>query len=282
MHAAAAPSTDQDRSWVTVGATDNEINITTFLDFKGRGAIVEHLEYDEKGQLVPIFTSYEYRADSGSIYCGIVNRAKLSISLQEAVASLCKIPDHEIFPLAYDGLTTVDLSLCDQIHIKHPKARSWRYAVGTTRIAECFLAEARILEQLRLHPHRNIVHFLGCVVRCGRVTGLATRQYPMGLREWRKRKLVDQFTTMIQEIEGAIIHIHSLGLAHNDINPNNIMVDEGGHAILIDFGSARPFGEELHEGGTTGFNDGFEIVSSIHNDVIGLAKLRAWLETGSE
>ncbi|ORX91970.1 kinase-like protein, partial [Basidiobolus meristosporus CBS 931.73] len=37
----------------------------------------------------------------------------------------------------------------------------------------------------------------------------------------------------------ALAHLHSKGIAHLDINPNNIMCDEDGHLVLIDFGLSK-------------------------------------------
>jgi serine/threonine protein kinase len=45
----------------------------------------------------------------------------------------------------------------------------------------------------------------------------------------------------MQALKLAIQHVHSLGLAHNDINPANIIVKDG-MPVLIDFGSARRIG----------------------------------------
>jgi serine/threonine protein kinase len=61
-------------------------------------------------------------------------------------------------------------------------------------------------------------------------------------------------------VESAVGYMHSLGLAHNDINPKNIMVREAGDdshcsPVLIDFGSSGPFGGRLLNGGSMGFAD---------------------------
>ena len=49
----------------------------------------------------------------------------------------------------------------------------------------------------------------------------------------------------MKSLGSAIHHLHSLDLAHNDLNPANILVAEDGTPILIDFGSARKIGEKL-------------------------------------
>ena len=53
----------------------------------------------------------------------------------------------------------------------------------------------------------------------------------------------------IDALESAIHHLHSLGWAHNDLNPTNVLVNDsesgGGMPVLIDFGSAREIGRLL-------------------------------------
>lgn len=47
---------------------------------------------------------------------------------------------------------------------------------------------------------------------------------------------------LFAQLESAVSHLHSLGMAHNDINPRNIMIKDG-DPILIDFGSCQPYGK---------------------------------------
>jgi len=39
----------------------------------------------------------------------------------------------------------------------------------------------------------------------------------------------------------ALENLHAVGYTHNDIKPNNIMIDEDVNAILIDLGAATKF-----------------------------------------
>jgi serine/threonine protein kinase len=46
-------------------------------------------------------------------------------------------------------------------------------------------------------------------------------------------------------IKRGIDHIHSLGLVHNDINPNNIMITRDDNAVIIDLDSCLSAGLPL-------------------------------------
>lgn len=86
----------------------------------------------------------------------------------------------------------------------------------------------------------------------------------------------------MQALKSAISHLHSIGWAHNDLNPSNIMVDKEAMPILIDFGSAREIGAKLGTSrGTKGWIDGeikdYHTSDSIH-DVFAIEKLRTWLD----
>lgn len=65
--------------------------------------------------------------------------------------------------------------------------------------------------------------------------------------------------SIFKDIESVVKHLHSLGLAHNDLNPMNIMTDKKKRPILIDFGSCKPFGRRLMESGSPGWVDEAEV-----------------------
>lgn len=55
-------------------------------------------------------------------------------------------------------------------------------------------------------------------------------------------------------LESALAHLHNLGLAHNDLNPANILISETGMPVLTDFDSCRPVGQKLlYSRGTPGW-----------------------------
>ena len=88
----------------------------------------------------------------------------------------------------------------------------------------------------------------------------------------------------LEDILTGIQHLHKLGLVHNDINPANIMLDEDGTVILIDFDSCRRVGESFGESHTKRthhwHNPGVDTALE-KNDMDAWEELKTWL-TGRE
>lgn len=145
------------------------------------------------------------------------------------------------------------------------------------------IEEAQPMEVLLRHSHPGIIRYYGCQVQRGYVTGLVLEEYSHNLNEYLKDGIrsVDKGSFM-DALESAVHHLHSLGWAHNDLNPSNIMVNDVGMPIVIDFSSCQKFGEELTiSGGTEGWMEGDVddyTTSEKSHDIYALVKIRAWLD----
>ncbi len=144
------------------------------------------------------------------------------------------------------------------------------------------------------HPHPNIASYRGCLEARGRVSGLCFKRYVSTLAEkvnpqhlnksallLSGRPLVDDtMRKQLNGVLGGIRHLHSLDLVHNDITPANIMLEDNGTWVIIDFDSCRHVGEVLHDTATKrtyGWHDPEVTVSSEKNDLDAFAELQTWL-----
>lgn len=173
----------------------------------------------------------------------------------ELVKLLRPVPKDKIYPVfPAEELTEYTLQQAvdnKAVYLKAP--RPCHYRDNSDDLAVRLLNEARIHERIRRHPHRHLDSYLGCVVERGRIVRLAMERYTESLYEYLQRETPEsdshQHIDCMDQIEAAAKHLHSLGLAHNDISPSNIMFDSVGQAVLIDLDSCAPLGNTLTKGG---------------------------------
>lgn len=99
---------------------------------------------------------------------------------------------------------------------------------------------------------------------------------------------VDEVLDVVLRVGGALGAVHAAGLLHRDINPSNIMVDGARRIVLIDFGLARRFGDEISGSLTRAVTPGYappeQYAGSAESgpacDVFGLAATAYKLLTG--
>jgi serine/threonine protein kinase len=78
-------------------------------------------------------------------------------------------------------------------------------------------------------------------------------------------------------ITGAVAHIHSLGLGHNDLSPHNIMINDNQDPVIIDMETCMAESmPAMCKIGTSGWSDNWW-TSSLRNDEIALERIRLWL-----
>ncbi|KAI9831652.1 MAG: hypothetical protein M1819_004718 [Sarea resinae] len=227
--------------------------------------------------------------DGDVIYFGQLNIPKRDLSFQQITSALSPIPDDQIFPQWPPSdmkATQAPEVLPANIYIKRPNLSMFdvfkEYNV-LHLLPQGLKEEVEAMEAICQHPHPNIIRYHGCQVRRGRITGLVLDRHPIGLRDYLKHEIGTINKELFMEtLESAIHHLHSLGWAHNDLNPDNILINKAGMPILIDFGSAREIGQELSTSrGTRGWIDG-EMMdytkSEKRHDISALDKIRAWLD----
>lgn len=110
--------------------------------------------------------------------------------------------------------------------IKRPGLILHEVMKGTDFIRKEILNETLIMEQVSKLRHPNIVAYYGCRVRRGRITALFLEKLDQTLTQYSSTPAFQQLDQIkfVEALMSAVDALHSLGLAHNDINPHNIMV----------------------------------------------------------
>uniref|UniRef100_A0A8H7N2T2 Protein kinase domain-containing protein n=1 Tax=Bionectria ochroleuca TaxID=29856 RepID=A0A8H7N2T2_BIOOC len=242
------------------------------------------LENYERGATKLKATTFYHISNSDELYFGVTSKGKMDTSIPEYNSALKCVPDETVWPEAPAdaNLTLAPNNLTEELaFLKRPQLKSYSLKNDNSLIPQSFLKETLIMEQLSKSPHPSLVQYLGYRVKRGRITAiwlerleLTLNQYvnTLGFNQRDKDKFVD-------DIESAVNHLHALGLAHNDINHSNIMI-QGNKPILVGFGSCQPFGENLDAHGSPGLYENTKVFSTSEkeNDILSLNNLRDWIK----
>ncbi|KXJ95092.1 kinase-like domain-containing protein [Microdochium bolleyi] len=236
------------------------------------------------------YTTFYTIGPDESVYFGESPKAKQNITLREYAEALRPVKDDEIYPLIPAGnqIRSAPQNVNEAaVFVKRPGLNCYETMRGTDYIPKVLLNEALVMEKISQEPHPNIVGYLGCRTKSGRITAIVLERYAQTLTQVALRSPYclqqDEFG-FFSCLESAVAHIHALGLAHNDINPDNIMFKGGpdgtgiGSPILIDFGSCKPAGEPLESLGTPGWYKEEFFTSEQEHHMYSLAQLRKWFQ----
>ncbi|CZT22192.1 uncharacterized protein RCC_08061 [Ramularia collo-cygni] len=265
--------------------TDHELSISSFRDLSPLYTAYT-MEDDEDGNPIYMYSSFGFFTTEYAAYFGKSSSKPSTLTIEELKACLKPLPDDDVYPeLPMSGITIFSGLVDDpKLFLKAPKVHE--DFIGTGLLPKLMLQEAETLELLLRTPHPNIARYHGCLAKRGRIVRLVFDRYDMTLKQRLDREEISRhlnIDNLMKQIESALHHLHILGLAHNDLNPMNIMINDSNETLyLIDFGSCRPFGASLITGGTPGWFDEDYSISAKENDEIALEKLRSWLYTMKE
>ncbi|KJZ71639.1 hypothetical protein HIM_08951 [Hirsutella minnesotensis 3608] len=193
-----------------------------------------------------------------------------------------RIPADHIWPLANPKFTRAPDPLPSTSYLKRPSLLYYESCSDDFDFARHIVTEVEACEVLRMHPDPNIVQYLGCTVKDGRVTGLGFAKYSLTLSQILNDGTPFNLARCLNGIEAGVYHMHNLGLVHNDLNPSNIMMD-GDNPVIIDFDSCKREGDKLgSKVGTDGWTLDDEDYAKRENDLYSLSKIRAVLKEADE
>lgn len=216
---------------------------------------------------------------NGEAFAGKSDQRMEDVDEIDILDLLRPVPLENINPLVPDDFTRAPPLSHDAHFLKAPSFMYEDIEPGRTFVAACLLNEATVLEKLRNHPHPNIVQYYGCVVQGNRITQLCLKRYESSLADHITRPLSQQQRQQIFDgVVSAVKHLHTLGLAHNDICPHNICIDSEGRPAIVDFDSCLPFGEPLLKGVAADAYGGRH-VSAAENDFLALDEFKDFLDS---
>lgn len=226
------------------------------------------------------YTSISAYVD-GVAYTGRVEQRPVEVDEVDVLGSLEPVPVECIHPPYQEGCTLAPPFDATQHYWKAPSFTYDDCRPGNTFVADCVLNEVAVLERLRNDPHPNLARYYGCVVEDGRITHICLERYHSNLVDrvcGSAATAKEENSGILDDLSRGVHHLHSLGLAHNDINPYNICIDTDGTAVLIDFDSCLPFGKELKKGIYSRANERRPISSKDNDLNAGMGLIRDFLE----
>lgn len=277
------PCNVQDNTHGSSELPDEGSAITSWQDFRH---VYDSFDNDEDGRMVYTHCGFLYVDAEYAAYFYMSNAVRRSISLEVVKANLRRIPDEEIYPEISAITTQYTQTIGRDMWLKTLRCQYEDFKDWDNYLAKLCLDESLVYEILTRFPHPNIAKYHGCVIRRERIIGIVLARYPVTLLkkvDAAKEPVDIDAEAYMKAIRSGVQHLHSLGFAHNDIKPDNVMLEASGNLVIIDFNSCRPFGSEVIRGGTAGWMDEDEddknaSKSMAEHDHYSLRRMEAWLE----
>ncbi len=138
-----------------------------------------------------------------------------------------------------------DVYLARDPHLNRDVALKLLRLDASTGLPERLLDEARTLARVR---HPNVVTVHGADVRDGRAGLWMEFVHGRTLESWLQvhgALGAGEATTLGVDLCRALAAVHSAGLVHGDVKAQNVMREDGGRTVLMDFGAGRAQGAHV-------------------------------------
>lgn len=169
--------------------------------------------HEYQGTLITAFVE-------GNAYVGKSPQRMKNLDDFEILRLLEPVPSENVFPVFLEHFTEAPLFDPRDHYLKAPQFTYEDREPGRTFVADRMQSEVEVLERLCREPHPNVVGYYGCVMRDGRITHVCLQRCACSLVEHQKAGLSEsQCEMLLAQMRDGVEHLHSLGIAHNDINP---------------------------------------------------------------
>lgn len=179
----------------------------------------------------------------GSFLPGNARFCKKCGTTQESVSQRLRKalgPDYEMIGELGRGAAAVVYSVRDlknhrylAVKVMHPEL------MASLAVVERFRREAKYVAQL---DHPNILSVTFSHEESGLVFYAMPRVRGKPLSkhlEKHGRLPLDGATSILGQLAAGLHHAHEHGVIHRDVKPSNIMVEDSGHVLILDFGVAK-------------------------------------------
>ncbi|MDX2086503.1 MAG: serine/threonine-protein kinase [Kofleriaceae bacterium] len=111
-------------------------------------------------------------------------------------------------------------------------------------VQQRMLREGRLLARI---DHANVVRVFDVGRWRGAVFVALERVHGESLRGWlaREKRSAREIVTVFRQCAAGLAAAHAAGVIHRDVKPDNVIVDDAGHARVSDFGLARIASDEV-------------------------------------
>lgn len=165
--------------------------------------------------------------------------------------------------------------------IKRASLFDWSNDSDRPKWAQVSLHEIEVYEFLEQYPHPNIGRYFGCVTQEGRLTGLCIQKGTSYLSDRLPDFSSEEKTAIYNAIEQAVLHLHQLGLVHNDLTRDNIRLN-GDVPFITNFASCKRAGEQVYVPRSDSFSTrGVFETASFERDLLSLARLKEYIHRES-
>ncbi len=149
-------------------------------------------------------------------------------------------------------------------HRMRSKADQQVYAVKMIKVKKAGVSVDMLkgeATRLAMLNHLHIVrYFTACTFKDGKVFAIVTELLTGGsfLDRIRKGASQEEVARLVAQVASALAYMHRLRMQHRDVKPDNVLLDNTGHAKLIDVGLACTLGSKSRvstkAGGIVGSN----------------------------